>query len=667
MSEQDDDNTPPESGARNIHVAPKMGQNACAKEVFNVGVVYGGVKQTVNQQGDDERLRDDLRKLRSKLTVWEREKCDKQAVVQDLKSKTNNLEKEVQQLKQQACAKAVDIQNMEKKIGKLMEDVKPHTDEIENLENNIIPDLKKQIRTVEIRLVLLRETVEDTTNAIPDLEKRMEGLKMDLEKYGGEIKSERESVAELCILIEHLKKDILDQKKEQETMAARVQKIETDELHIKAEMAKQTSDERREREELQRQTQKQHEEMTEMKAKLEQQLNDEREAAEGKIQELNKRDAMQVKRIQDLMEQTQQASSDPSKNPGQIEGVSPIQLTQQETDLHATSSPADCGDLYDASEAGHLEEVKRLLSLGVDVNCKGLRGRTPVMVAAYSGHRDVVELLVSQGADVSLVDEVDNDILHLACVGGDLETVEFVLSLNLVDINSRGERSRTPVMRAALGGHRDVVELLVSEGANVSLVDEDGDNIVHLACVGGDLETVKFVLVLNVVDINRRGLGSRTPVMWAAVWGHRDVVELLVSEGANVSLVDEDGDNILHLACVGGDLETVEFVLSLNLLDINSREERSKTPVMWAALGGHRDVVELLVSEGANVSLVDEDGDNILHLASSEGHMETVKFVLSLNVVDIDARDNSGQTAADLARRGGRHLVADLFVSSSAQ
>ncbi|XP_048251278.1 myosin-3-like [Haliotis rufescens] len=252
MSKQDDDNTHPESGARNIHVAPKMGQNASAKEVFNVGVVYGGVKQTVNEQGDDERLRDDLRKLRSKLTVREREKCDKQAVVQDLKSKTNNLEKEVQQLKQQACAKAVDIQNMEKKIGKLMEDVKTHTDEIENLESNIIPDLKKQIQTVEIRLVLLRETVEDTTNAIPDLEKRMEGLKMDLEKYGGEIKSERESVAELCILIEHLKKDILDQKKEQEKMAARVQKIETDELHIKAEMAKQLEDGRREKEELQR-------------------------------------------------------------------------------------------------------------------------------------------------------------------------------------------------------------------------------------------------------------------------------------------------------------------------------------------------------------------------------------------------------------------------------
>ncbi|XP_048251276.1 inversin-like [Haliotis rufescens] len=656
MSKQDDDNTPPESGARNIHVAPKMGQNASAKEVFNVGVVYGGVKQTVNQRGDDERLRDDLRNLRSKLTVREREKREKQSVVQDLKSKTNNLEKEVQQLKQQARAKAGDTQNMEKKIGKLMEDVKIHTDEIENLENNIIPDLKKQIQTVEIRLVLLRETVEDTTNAIPDLEKRMEGLKMDLENYGFEIKSERENVAELCILIQQLKKDILDQKKEQETMASRIQKIETDELHIKAEMAKQLEDERREKEELQRKAQKQHEEMTEMKAKLEQLLNDEREATARKIQE-------QAKHIQDLMEQTQQASSHSSRNPGQIEGLSHIQLTQQETDLHATPSPADCDRLHGASGDGDLEEVKRLLSLGVNINSRGQFSRTPVMWAAVEGHRDVVELLESEGADVSLVDEDGYNILHFACIRGHLETVEFVLSLNEVDINRRGEGSKTPVMRAAELGHREVAGLLVSKGADVSLVDEDGYNTLHFACLGGHLETVEFVLSLNVVDINSRGLKSRTPVMWAAMKGNSDVVKLLVSKGADVSLVDVDGGNILHFACLGGQLETVEFVLSLNVVDINSRGLRSRTPVMWATERGHRDVVALLASKGADVSLVDVDGGNILHLACMRGHMEMMEFVLSLNVVDIDARNNLGETAADEARSGGHPRLVDLLVS----
>ncbi|XP_048258038.1 ankyrin repeat domain-containing protein 50-like [Haliotis rufescens] len=432
--------------------------------------------------------------------------------------------------------------------------------------------------------------------------------------------------------------------------------------------------------------------------KLRGELTKDFQGIQQRIQELEKRDALREKHIQDLTEQKQKASSDRShrERAAQMTTVTTHASSDQSrttrtpvTTTAATPSPADCEDLHDASGDGDLEEVKRLLSRGVDINCRvggsrtpvefvlslnvvDIDGRgggswTPVMRAAYRGHREVVELLVNKGADVSLVDKDGDNILHLACIRGHLEIVKFVLSLNVMDINSRGSGSWTPVMRAAWGEHRDVVDLLVSKGADVSLVDEDGDNILHFACSEGHLETVEFVLSLNVVDIDSRGGGSWTPVMRATYRGHRDVVELLVSKGADVSLVDGDGNNILHLACSEGHLETVEFVLSLNVVDINSRGRWSLTPVMRAARNGHTDVLELLVSKGADVSLVDEDGYNILHWACIEGHLETVEFMLSLNVVDIDARNNDGETAADMARSWGHTRVANLLVSRGAQ
>ncbi|XP_067654233.1 uncharacterized protein [Haliotis asinina] len=182
----------------------------------------------------------------------------------------------------------------------------------------------------------------------------------------------------------------------------------------------------------------------------------------------------------------------------------------------------------------------------------------------------------------------------------------------------------------------------------------------------GDLETVKRILAEGDVDINYRGWYSRTPVMWAAWRGHRDVVEFLVGRGADVSLVDRDGDNVLHLACRGGDLETVKLILSMNVVDINSRGWYSKTPVMAAAWHRRRDVVEFLVGRGADVSLVDRDGDNVLHLACRGGDLETVKLILSMNVVDINARNNDGKTAADWARDLGHQRMLDLLVSRGA-
>ncbi|XP_048251563.1 protein HOS4-like isoform X1 [Haliotis rufescens] len=156
---------------------------------------------------------------------------------------------------------------------------------------------------------------------------------------------------------------------------------------------------------------------------------------------------------------TTHASTDPSQTARTAVTTSKKPATQ------ATPSPADCEDLHGASIAGNLEEVKRILSLGADVNCRWGWGQTPVMWAARWGHRDVVELLVSEGADVSLVNRYGRNTLHWACSGGHLETVKYVLSLHVVDIDARDNYGQTAADVARLGGHTRVVDLLVSRGA----------------------------------------------------------------------------------------------------------------------------------------------------------------------------------------------------------
>ncbi|XP_067654130.1 uncharacterized protein [Haliotis asinina] len=122
----------------------------------------------------------------------------------------------------------------------------------------------------------------------------------------------------------------------------------------------------------------------------------------------------------------------------------------------------------------------------------------------------------------------------------------------------------------------------------------------------------------------------------------------------------------LYDASKDGDLERVKRILSAGHVDINYRGGLSRTPVMVAAWRGHRDVVEFLVGRGADVSLVDGDGDNILHYACYNGDLETVKLILDLDVVDVNARNNNGWTAADIARRRRHQRLLVLLVSRGA-
>ncbi|XP_067678535.1 ankyrin repeat domain-containing protein 50-like [Haliotis asinina] len=324
--------------------------------------------------------------------------------------------------------------------------------------------------------------------------------------------------------------------------------------------------------------------------------------------------------------------------------------------------------IHCACMGGDVGVVKYILSKSmVDVDRRGSNKMTPIMVAKNYKHREVVDLLVSKWPDGSLKYYKHRSILQSACRKGNIDMVKFILSQNTVSINTGWKATITPIMIAAEMGHKEVVKLLVSSGADVSLADNKGDNILHYACQGGHTETVKYILSQNMSDINSRGFQKMSPLMRAALMGHREVMKLLASKGADVLQLDLGGDNILHYACRGGHIETVEYILSQNMLDINSRGCRKMTPVMSAGQEGHKEVVELLVENNADLSLVNNGNNNILHLVCQQGRLEMVRYVLSLNVLDINCRGEHNRTAVMLAEKYGHKDVVVILLAKGAE
>ncbi|XP_046550759.1 death-associated protein kinase 1-like [Haliotis rubra] len=167
----------------------------------------------------------------------------------------------------------------------------------------------------------------------------------------------------------------------------------------------------------------------------------------------------------------------------------------------------------------------------VDIDSEGFENKTPVMLAGPNGHKDVVEFLVNHGAELSLRDSDTNNILHLTSYGGSVDVMKYVLSQKVVDVNGRGWKRRTPVMIAGMKGRKRLVELFVKHGAKLSLADREGNNILMLATAY--VEVVKYILSLGVVNIDAKNRKGESAAMKARAWGHRDVLDLLVSHGAH--------------------------------------------------------------------------------------------------------------------------------------
>jgi ankyrin repeat protein len=87
-----------------------------------------------------------------------------------------------------------------------------------------------------------------------------------------------------------------------------------------------------------------------------------------------------------------------------------VQSNQQQQSLHLLSRMDD--PMFDACRDGRVDEVRRLLDAGEDVNGVYISGLTHVMMALDWGQLVVVRLLHARGADLSRVDRDGCNVLR---------------------------------------------------------------------------------------------------------------------------------------------------------------------------------------------------------------------------------------------------------------
>ena len=137
--------------------------------------------------------------------------------------------------------------------------------------------------------------------------------------------------------------------------------------------------------------------------------------------------------------------------------------------------------------------------------------------------------------------------------------------------------------------------ILLTTIAAVLLVGTAFADPIHDTARYGDLAGVQAELDKGVGVNATNDWDGSTPLHGAAEGGHKEVVELLIDNGADVSANNHRGDTPLHNAAAGW----------------------PKTPG-WAASGGHTEVGELLIAAGADVNAKDEAGGTPLDWADGE-------------------------------------------------
>ena len=170
--------------------------------------------------------------------------------------------------------------------------------------------------------------------------------------------------------------------------------------------------------------------------------------------------------------------------------------------------------LYLALQRGDIDQIKRHIHWGTDINEIDPDGRRPLHVVAENGRVVQVELLLAHGAEVNALDR----------------------------------SNRTALQRAILAGRTQVADLLLRQGAELS----PNELLLDAAREGSQDRDVVNWLVGHGADLETRGTDGDTPLLISVRANNHRLARHLIDQGADVNVRDAKGISALELARANG-------------------------------------------------------------------------------------------------------------------
>ena len=259
--------------------------------------------------------------------------------------------------------------------------------------------------------------------------------------------------------------------------------------------------------------------------------------------------------------------------------------------------------------------------------------------------------------------------LTLACQGGHTELVQLLVSRG-AELEHRDKKGFTPLILAATGGHAEISEILLDAGAQIEAQsDRTKDTPLSLACSGGKKEVVELLLSRGAKK-EHRNVSDYTPLSLAASGGYIDIIKILLDAGAEINsrTASKLGISPLMLAAMNGHLDAVVLLLDRGA-DINAQIETNKnTALTLACFQGRSEVVATLLDRRANVEHRAKTGLTPLMEAASGGYVDVGRVLLEKGA-DVNAPPvpSSRDTALTIASDKGHKMFVELVLNWGAQ
>lgn len=297
--------------------------------------------------------------------------------------------------------------------------------------------------------------------------------------------------------------------------------------------------------------------------------------------------------------------------------------------------PAGWTLLMRSAQLSSSDTMTLFLDAGADLKATDEAGFTALHTAAENGRTEQVNLLLQKGAEPETKTKDGRTPLHCACSPAGTEEVVAALLKANAKVNARDNNGSTAVGKVAGFGKPGILARLLDAGADANNVDEAECSVLYLTA-GGPSNDKLVAPEGGLSGIKQADLGSREDYLECA--------KLLIKHGAKVNGSTSGKNRLpLYYASSTGFKEMVDLLLENGAkVDIEARARH--TPILGAVMGGVPEVLERMISLGAKPdTLVNDIGTTALHAAASLKKPQMVEILLKQGA-KVNAKSTTGIT-----------------------
>ena len=249
---------------------------------------------------------------------------------------------------------------------------------------------------------------------------------------------------------------------------------------------------------------------------------------------------------------------------------------------------------------------------------------SPLHSAVFHGDFEKVKNLVAQGKDVNEIGKRSgNTPLHWAFTLGRADLVSFNLVTGIPKLSDNFSDNKHKLL-----DYIKIVELLIQNGADANLKNDDGETPLLLAASKGVPAMVEILIKQGQANIHIGSEEDQTTPLHASK--NSQITKLLIDAGADVHSVDLYGRQPLHFA---KDAEMTRLLIEAGA-EVNSKDNEGWTPLHFAK---NTKIAEVLIEAGANIHARTKTGEELWLDLRSIGYKRNYILVETLEDEDFDS------------------------------